>query len=336
MVSLHDLSWQVDEPTYRADKALSYSILSKYDREGFKSIPTLFDSISTPSLTFGSLVDTLLTSPETFKDEYIVVKNVNLSDTVKLILEDIYNTTKEKNLSDVPEEIIHDFCKKNNYYTDDKWAAKRKKEILLGEKYYNILHQCEGKKVITKELYDEAITCKEVILSNNYISKYFTKDPFDYYENFYQLKFKGNYEGVELRCMLDCIHVDYQNKIITPIDLKTTSKPEYEFPNSFITYRYGIQAQLYYHLLKETLAKNDYFKDFTIENYKFIVINKNSLNPLIWSFSQTVNEGYTLGDKEFRFWGDIAKELNFYLSNKSKYPMWVKPDNNIEEFFNIE
>ena len=29
-----DISWQVDEPTYRQDEALSYSTLSRYDREG--------------------------------------------------------------------------------------------------------------------------------------------------------------------------------------------------------------------------------------------------------------------------------------------------------------
>ena len=48
--SLRDISWQVDEPTYRADPALSYSTLARYEREGFNNLDKLFDSIDTPSL----------------------------------------------------------------------------------------------------------------------------------------------------------------------------------------------------------------------------------------------------------------------------------------------
>lgn len=48
--SLRDISWQVDEPTYRADPALSYSTLARYEREGFNNLDKLFDRIETPSL----------------------------------------------------------------------------------------------------------------------------------------------------------------------------------------------------------------------------------------------------------------------------------------------
>ena len=47
--SLKDLSWQVSEEEYRADPALSYSTLAKYEREGFNNLDRLFDKIDTPS-----------------------------------------------------------------------------------------------------------------------------------------------------------------------------------------------------------------------------------------------------------------------------------------------
>ena len=62
--SLYDISWKVDEPTYRADPALSYSTLARYEREGFNNLDKLFDRIETPSLVFGSCVDTLITGNE--------------------------------------------------------------------------------------------------------------------------------------------------------------------------------------------------------------------------------------------------------------------------------
>ena len=59
--SIVDISWKVDEPTYRADPAFSYSTLSKYDREGFRKLGSLFDKVKSPALRFGSAVDTMIT-----------------------------------------------------------------------------------------------------------------------------------------------------------------------------------------------------------------------------------------------------------------------------------
>ena len=56
--SLYDISWKCSEPEYRADPALSYSVLAKYEREGFENLDTLFDRVESPSLLFGSIVDT--------------------------------------------------------------------------------------------------------------------------------------------------------------------------------------------------------------------------------------------------------------------------------------
>ena len=61
--SLKDISWLVTEETYRADKALSYSTISKFKREGFEHLDTLFDKVESPSLFLGSLVDCLTTDP---------------------------------------------------------------------------------------------------------------------------------------------------------------------------------------------------------------------------------------------------------------------------------
>ena len=73
MKSLKDISWQVSEEEYRADPALSYSTLAKYEREGFNGLPHLFDKLETPSLTFGSAVDAIITGGrKEFDDKFIV------------------------------------------------------------------------------------------------------------------------------------------------------------------------------------------------------------------------------------------------------------------------
>ena len=61
MKSLKEISWDVDEATYRADPALSYSTIARYEREGFNNLDKLFDKLDTPSLTFGRAVDSTIT-----------------------------------------------------------------------------------------------------------------------------------------------------------------------------------------------------------------------------------------------------------------------------------
>ena len=61
MKSLKEISWQCTEEKYRKDPAISYSTLARFDREGFNNLGHLYDKVESPSLTFGSVVDTLIT-----------------------------------------------------------------------------------------------------------------------------------------------------------------------------------------------------------------------------------------------------------------------------------
>ena len=80
MKKLTDLSWNVSEEEYRQDNSYSYSMLAKFNREGFENLDKLFDKISTPSLTFGSIVDCLLTDEQNFENRFVVCGNNDLSD----------------------------------------------------------------------------------------------------------------------------------------------------------------------------------------------------------------------------------------------------------------
>ncbi len=74
--------------------------------------------------------------------------------------------------------------------------------------------------------------------------------------------------------------------------------------------------------------KDPYFKDFTLENYRFIVVNKESLTPLVWEFPLTTYSG-TLVDKdgnEYRDPFEIGKELQSYLNFRPKVPVGIDVD----------
>lgn len=108
---LYDISWQVDEPVYRQDKALSYSTIAKFTREGFNNLTHLFDKVETPSLTFGSAVDAIITGgKEEFDKNFIVADFPETPDTIVKIVKDCFKefSTSYRNLSDIPDAKIID------------------------------------------------------------------------------------------------------------------------------------------------------------------------------------------------------------------------------------
>lgn len=134
------------------------------------------------------------------------------------------------------------------------------------------------------------------------------------------------------------IIIDYDNKIIIPADLKTSSKPEYDFYKSFIDWSYFIQASLYHYIMKQNIEKDPFFKDFVLKDYRFIVINRFRKHPLVWEYPLT--QAITdlkfgeLNNIKCRNWRTIVKELDYYLKNKPINPIGIKDINNIVEWLN--
>ena len=124
------------------------------------------------------------------------------------------------------------------------------------------------------------------------------------------------------------IIVDFENKTIIPCDLKTSSHKEWDFQESFCQWDYMIQARLYWIIIKANLMVDDYFKDFKLENYRFIVVNKDSLKPLVWEFPLTKVKGTLIDNngKEYRDPLEIGSELRGYLDLKPTVPNGISID----------
>lgn len=91
MKSIKDIAWNVDEETYRSDPALSYSTLARYEREGFNNLDKLFDRIETPSLTFGSAVDSIITGgQEEFDERFMVAEFPPAPDSIIKIVKALF------------------------------------------------------------------------------------------------------------------------------------------------------------------------------------------------------------------------------------------------------
>ena len=338
--SLKDISWVVPEETYREDPAYSYSTIARFVREGFQGLPNLFTKISTPSLTFGSMVDTLLLEPEgTFEKRFLVATFPEISDTIKQIVGDLFSVFGETGaqLKDISSNDIISACDRANYGKTWNKATRINKVLDGGGVYYNLLKISKDKEIVSSKQYEDAMQCVEALKTSRATSRYFQPDnPFDGIERLPQLKFKGKLEGEDVRCMMDLAVVDHEHKIIYPCDLKTSSKPEYLFYKSFMEWNYMIQASLYSLILKQNIEKDDYFKDFIIAPYTFIVICNSTRHPKTWKWNylEPSKDIVLPNGKVIKNWLDSFKDMVYYLKNNPVSPRGIKEyaTNNILEW----
>lgn len=344
--SLQNLSWQVSEEEYRADTAYSYSTISRFNKEGFDNLDKLYDKIETPSLLFGSMVDTLLTDgQEEFDKKFEVAQFPVISDTLIQVTRMLFDSCHEfyRSIELIPDDIISNIGEKCGYYANQRYATYRVKRIKEEcTEYYNLLFLSKDKSLTSIEDYKDAQECVNILKTHKFTKWYFEDDnPFNHnIERFYQLKFKGEWEGISLRCMADLIIVDHENKVIIPCDLKTSSKKEWKFYKSFIDWGYWIQAQLYWYIIRQNLDKDEIYKDYKLLDYVFIVISRNSKMPLVWTYpdTQVITDCIYGSKKQYicRNWRNIVKELHYYMTHSSEYPIGIGEMNDIKNWLNQE
>lgn len=326
MKSIKDISLNISEEEYRKMPELSYSTLAKYERGGgFKALATLFDKVESPSLTFGSAVDSIITGGmDEFNDRFIVAEFPSIPDSVITIVKYLFNQYKEnnRNLTSICDSAIIEATEIHKYQLNWKPETRAKVIKEKGEEYYSILYISDNKTILSTKDYENVINAVNALKESNATRFYFAEDnPFDNIERQYQLKFNAEFNDVGYRTMMDLVIVDHDNKTILPIDLKTSGKSEYEFYKSFIEWGYMWQAVLYTKVLEDNIKKDEYFKDFTILPYIFIVVNKYSLCPLVWEFNMNhTNEDIELGNCIYRHPFKIGEELNYYLKHNPKVP----------------
>ena len=336
--SLYDISWKVTEEEYRKSPALSYSTIARFHRDGFDGLDKLFDKIESPSLIFGSMVDALITGgQDEFDNTFIVAEFPNIPDSQVNVIKYLFNNYSENynSLLKIPDDLIIVATEVLEFQKN--WKPETRAKVIKenGVEYYNLLHISIGKTLVNTKDYQDAQACVKTLKEDEFTSEFFAEDnPFDKtIERLYQLKFQGEYEGIKLRCMADLIMVDHENKVVTPIDLKTSFKKEWNFPSSFIQWGYWIQAQLYWYIIRQNMDNDPLYKDYKLANYQFIVISNNSRIPLIWEYPDTkadVDCYYGKhGEIECKNWRNIVEDLSYYLTYNPVVPLGIERINNI-------
>lgn len=327
---LKDISLQITEPEYREMPELSYSLLSRFERDGFDGLSHLYDKIESPALLQGSMVDTLITGNQAeFNERFYVVDIPPMADKevrIANLLFDCYGT-EYPSFTDLPFQFVLEAANEASYQKN--WKDETRVKVLKERcsTYYAVKTSAGDRTIVGLKTYYDVMAMVEALKDSPATYDYFADDDSSSpVRRYYQLKFKANLDGVGYRCMADELIVDYKNKVIYPIDLKTSGHSEWNFQDSFCTWNYMIQGRLYWRIIRTNLDNDSYFKDFELKDYRFIVVNKETLTPLVWEFPYTKTTGTLVDDKgnKYRDPFVIGKELRYYLDNMPKVPIGVQ------------
>lgn len=340
MKLLSTLSMNISEEEYRDIPALDYSLISRYTNTGFNGLETIFDKIESPSLTFGSLVDCILTAPNEVYNKFYISEISEPPEKVKKAVEYLYNNTDKEWLGEIDADTVLNALDMVEY--QGNWKDDKRIITFLdkGKEWFRFLVVTSGKTIVTTEVYNKALNVVNAFKSSKATKFYFEPNvEFADIQRFYQLKFKTTLEDdIEYKGMMDLILVDYYKKEITICDIKTTSGKEWDFWKSFIKYNLDQQARLYYRILLNIIKNDELFKDFKIVGFKFIVANVDNPQPLVWDWSAYMSGGnLKFGiDIELKDPEIMGKELKHYLEDKPKVPdnINLEGENSIKDFLN--
>lgn len=208
MKKLSDIALNITEEEYRADPALSYSTLSRFDREGFANIDKLFDKQETPSLLLGSIVDTIITDGEDeFNNRFIVAEYPSIPDSIIQIIKELFNTYKDtcSNINLISNDAIINIAAQYNY--QNNWKPETRAKVIKekGFEYYNLLFISQDKTLVSQDMYNDALRMVDALRTSEATKWYFAdNNPFEpEIERYYQLKFKATLHNVDYRIMAD-------------------------------------------------------------------------------------------------------------------------------------
>jgi len=274
------------EPEYRKVEAISYSMLSGVSKSPASLIST--EKLETPSIIYGSAVDTLtFDGEEAFMEKFGINSGVSPSAIVEKITREVMDviiTTKGEYEGELDEydELILSTAKANEYgkgWKDETITRKIKDEG--GRDLYNLVKINQGKWLLDTLQYQNVRNSAHTLYTHEFTSKWMNCN--DDESIVFQFPILWVYKGFKCKSLFDILKFDHKNKIIYPIDLKTSYDHVLGFPKNFIKWMYYLQASFYTEAIKYWKLEYKEFFDYRVDDFRFIIISSTDpFKPLVY------------------------------------------------------
>lgn len=295
------------------DLKLSYSRISDFDRNGPKA---LLDKAPTDGqgLKMGSLIDDMTFDEQRFNERYYISSANEPTATLGTLAGII-----TRNYESIPDKTeILAIIKRSNL-----WSNIKNEETLIAKfdteefwDYVGDFYKRNGRVLITRDEKAKADEIAAVIKEHEYSRHIFDEK----LEHFYQYKFEITVKQFQLRGILDVISVDHVNKTVAFIDLKTGAGSSDEFVNSFIKYRYYLQAGVY-QLAFEQIATDLSLEGYTLKPFEFLYVSLKDKIPMRYIVTDkwldsALNGFKTTSGYTYKGLYELLDDIYFHWKNK--------------------
>lgn len=285
---------------YREINKVNQSSLKKiliHPQEYLKAVKKQSEpEVPVPHFMFGDIVDMMICKEyDKIEEKYFVMSSsIKCSDAIIKIVSDIFyeiaETKKPFEPFDSYTSLIIKYRNLNGYDGRLKEETAIAKIISEGTELFNQLSVAKDKLLINESEYNKATIAHASLKADPFIQKYMTPSSKDVeFLDKFIVEFKCN--NTELKGELDRVAIFHKEKLIVPIDFKTTGKSVLDFNKDFWSYRYDFQEATYKTgLLLNPKIKELLSKGYRLDTFKYIVVEKESINlPIIFNVPPSVH-----------------------------------------------
>lgn len=287
---------------YRALSNISYSDIKMFltDRKMFYRKKILREEVSekqTLAKTIGDLVHCKLLEPQNW-DKLFCVSSVQVSGQMGTLAENLYEKTLKYLNPDTKEptvsftELMEMAIQATRYNGKGEEVAFKKKtfewivEQFSGsdsERYYQEMRNNYGKTVIMPYNDEQAQLIVNEALGNPWVNRWLIDQPGE--ESHNELPVTYEYEGVQIKNLIDRMVINHEEKWVQPIDVKSLWDNE-NFQKNYLNYYYYIQSGLYAKGA-EAWAEQQNLVGYDIRPMKFVCVDSQGhMKSLLYSLTE--------------------------------------------------
>lgn len=273
---------EITKEAFHAVQGVSYSKLSKL-ADGPQAYRLSLEQPATGSgLDLGSVVDKLLTGPETFLDEfYVMTADKPESEMMIAFVETLVSTGnreeawRRSGYKIGLEQVFGKFQKEGKAYFDALILGKDKKiiDVEMAMKANQIVSELKS-NLFTKNYFIAENNNVEIRFQFNMIWDINVQDLTVEVEHPEYNVFITHLIPLKAKGIIDILKIDHEQKLINIIDIKTGAEG---FWKSFWRFKYYLQGSMYYYGTIATLSKE--YPDYWIMPTKFIYVDTNLFYP---------------------------------------------------------
>ena len=229
------------------------------------------DGISSSGFHKGSLFDCKLLTPDLFSERYILQPEDLItpsSGNQKTFCEIIIEEIKRQTIGYEPtDELLMNAYSECYAEKDDKKILVKARALYDDLKaHIDFTFEAEGKEIYTFSD-SQTINQMHMAVMGHPLARKLLVERHPKRQGLSQMMIFFGFRGVNCKSMLDRVVIDFEEKIIYLIDVKTTSKPLVNFHEAVERYRYHRQQAYYSLALQAYLMKEGFpFEDFQMVN----------------------------------------------------------------------